>query len=329
MSEQLLEKGEISAVNNVVNNSVNNGVNNHENNDTAVDLEAAFRESQVQEILDQLDQELVGLKSVKNKIKEMAALLLVDRVRKSLGLTAGAVTLHMTFLGNPGMGKTTVAMRMAEILHRLGYIRRENVMLVTRDDLVGQGIGQTAPKTREVLNNAMGGVLLIDEAYTLFRPDHPGDFGLEAIEILMQVMENQRDDLVVILAGYKQQMEHFFHSNPGMNSRIGLHIEFNDYSVDDLMVIAQSIVKEQNYSFSPDAENAMREYLIRRRTMPHFANARSVRNAIDRARLRQANRLLMTSDRQIIKQDLITIEAADILASRVFKEGVPDCESEN
>ncbi|MEA5569951.1 AAA family ATPase [Calothrix sp. UHCC 0171] len=297
--------------------------------DSTIDLAAAFQESQVQEILEQLDQELVGLLSVKNKIREMAALLLVDRIRKSLGLTAGAVTLHMTFLGNPGMGKTTVAMRMAEILYRLGYIRRQNVMLVTRDDLVGQGIGQTAPKTREVLNNAMGGVLLIDEAYTLFRPTHPGDFGLEAIEILMQVMENQRDDLVVILAGYKQQMEHFFHSNPGMNSRIGLHIEFNDYSVDDLMIIAQSIVTEQNYSFSPEAEIAFREYLVRRKVMPHFANARSVRNAIDRARLRQANRLLMIRTRPITKQDLITIEAEDILASRVFKEGVPDCDPEN
>ncbi|MFN6180105.1 MAG: AAA family ATPase [Dolichospermum sp.] len=293
-----------------------------------IDLEAAFQESHIQEILDKLDQELVGLKSVKNKIREMAALLLVDRIRKSLGLNAGAPSLHMTFLGNPGMGKTTVAMRMAEILYRLEYIRKENVMLVTRDDLVGQGMGQTAPKTREVLNNAMGGVLLIDEAYTLYRPDHPGDFGLEAIEILMQVMENQRDDLVVILAGYKDHMERFFHSNPGMNSRIGLHIEFNDYGVDNLMVIAQSIVKAQNYCFSPDAEKAFREYLIKRKTMPHFANARSVRNAIDRARLRQANRLL-SSGKLLEKQDLITIEAADILASRVFREGVPDCETES
>jgi probable Rubsico expression protein CbbX len=293
-----------------------------------IDLEAAFQESHIQEILDQLDQELVGLKSVKNKIREMAALLLVDRIRKSLGLDAGAPSLHMTFLGNPGMGKTTVAMRMAEILYRLEYTRKENVMLVTRDDLVGQGMGQTAPKTREVLNNAMGGVLLVDEAYTLYRPDHPGDFGLEAIEILMQVMENQRDDLVVILAGYKDHMDRFFHSNPGMNSRIGLHIEFNDYGVDNLMVIAQSIVKAQNYCFSPDAEKSFYEYLIRRKTMPHFANARSVRNAIDRVRLRQANRLL-SSGKLLNKQDLITIEAVDILASRVFREGVPDCETES
>jgi probable Rubsico expression protein CbbX len=292
--------------------------------DAGIDLETAFRESRVQEILDRLDQELVGLKSVKNKIREMAALLLVDRVRKSLGLTAGAPSLHMTFLGNPGMGKTTVAMRMAEILYRLEYIRKENVMLVTRDDLVGQGMGQTAPKTREVLNNSLGGVLLIDEAYTLYRPEHPGDFGLEAIEILMQVMENQRHDLVVILAGYKDQMERFFHSNPGMNSRIGIHIEFNDYGVDDLMIIAKSILESQHYSFSPDAETAFMEYLIRRKTMPHFANARSVRNAIDRARLRQANRLL-SSGKRLAKQDLITIASADILASRVFKEGVPDC----
>ncbi|MEI6441674.1 MAG: AAA family ATPase [Nostocales cyanobacterium ELA583] len=311
MSEQLLEQNAISHI-----------------EDSEIDLEQAFQESHIQDILDKLDQELVGLKSVKNKIKEMAALLLVDRIRKSLGLNAGAPSLHMTFLGNPGMGKTTVAMRMAEILYRLEYIRRENVVLVTRDDLVGQGIGQTAPKTREVLNNAMGGVLLIDEAYTLYRPDHPGDFGLEAIEIIMQVMENQRDDIVVILAGYKEQMEHFFHSNPGMNSRIGIHIEFNDYSVDNLMIIAQHIVKSQNYCFSPEAELAFREYLVKRKIMPHFANARSVRNAIDRTRLRQANRLL-SSGKKLNKQDLITIEAADVLASRVFREGVPDCEPES
>ncbi|AFY99815.1 AAA family ATPase [Calothrix sp. PCC 6303] len=294
-----------------------------------IDLETAFQESHIQEILDRLDADLVGLKSVKNKIKEMAALLLVDKVRHSVGLTAGVPTLHMTFLGNPGMGKTTVAMRMAEILYRLGYITRENVMLVTRDDLVGQGMGQTAPKTREVLNSAMGGVLLIDEAYTLFRPEHPGDFGLEAIEILMQVMENQRNDLVVILAGYKDQMERFFHSNPGMNSRIGLHIEFNDYSVNSLMIIAQSILKSQNYSFSIDAEKAFREYLLKRRVMPHFANARSVRNAIDRARLRQANRLLQMHGKTITKEDLMSIEASDILASRVFRDGVPDCETQD
>jgi probable Rubsico expression protein CbbX len=312
MSEQVLEKEPISTV----------------PSDTVVDLETAFRESHVQEILDRLDQELVGLKAVKNKIREMAALLLVDQVRKSLGLTAGPPSLHMTFLGNPGMGKTTVAMRMAEILHRLGYIRKENVMLVMRDDLVGQGMGQTAAKTREVLNSAMGGVLLVDEAYTLFRPDHPGDFGLEAIEIIMQVMENQRDDIVVILAGYKDHMERFFHSNPGMNSRIGIHIDFHDYGAEDLMTIAQSILKAQHYSFSPDAEKAFREYLIRRKTMPHFANARSVRNAIDRARLRQASRLL-ESGKKLTKQDLITIEAVDILASRVFKEGVPDCDSQS
>lgn len=312
MSEQVLETAALTTV----------------TQDSEIDLEAAFQESHIQDILDKLDQELVGLKSVKNKIKEMAALLLVDRIRKSLGLTAGAPSLHMTFLGNPGMGKTTVAMRMAEILYRLEYIRKEHVMLVTRDDLVGQGMGQTGPKTREVLNNAMGGVLLIDEAYTLYRPDYPGDFGLEAIEILMQVMENQRDDLVVILAGYKDHMERFFHSNPGMNSRIGIHIEFNDYGVDSLMTIAQSLVKSQNYCFSPDAEKAFREYLIKRKTMPHFANARSVRNAIDRARLRQANRLL-SSGKKLNKQDLITIEAVDILASRVFREGVPDCEPES
>lgn len=285
--------------------------------DVPIDLGAAFRDSQVQEVLDKLDRELVGLKPVKTRIRETAALLLVDRLRNSLGLCAGAPSLHMCFTGNPGTGKTTVALRMAEILHRLGYIRRPEVVSVTRDDLVGQYIGHTAPKTREVLKKAMGGVLFIDEAYYLYKPENERDYGQESIEILLQVMENDREDLVVILAGYKDRMDQFFQSNPGMSSRVAHHLEFPDYMPDELLAIARLMVEQQQYGFSEDGEAAFREYLERRMRMPRFANARSVRNALDRARLRQANRLFENRG-QLTRRDLMTLTAADIRASRVF-----------
>ncbi len=292
--------------------------------DTRVDLEAEFQASNIQELLDQLDRELIGLKPVKTRIRETAALLLVDRVRKTLGLASGAPSLHMCFTGNPGTGKTTVALRMAAILHRLGYIRRPEVVSVTRDDLVGQYIGHTAPKTKEVLKKAMGGVLFIDEAYYLYKPENERDYGAESIEILLQIMENNRDDLVVILAGYKNKMDQFFQSNPGMSSRIAHHIDFPDYSPDELMAIAKLILDSQHYQLSADGEKAFREYIVRRMPMPHFANARSVRNALDRARLRHANRLFESKRTQLTRKDLMTLEAPDILASRVFLQGETD-----
>ena len=292
--------------------------------ETPVDLEAAFRDSRIQEVLDQLDRELIGLKPVKTRIREIAALLLVDRLRKGLGLTSGPPSLHMSFTGNSGTGKTTVAMRMAEILHRLGYVRNGHLVAVTRDDLVGQYIGHTAPKTKEVLKRATGGVLFIDEAYYLYRAENERDYGQEAIEILLQVMENQREDLVVILAGYKDRMEEFFRSNPGMSSRIAHHLDFPDYSPQELLSIAKLMLERQQYRLSKPAEKTFHDYILKRMQMPHFANARSMRNAIDRARLRQANRLFARDRAKLTKQDLMTIEAEDILASRVFKEGVPD-----
>ncbi len=290
--------------------------------DASVDMSEALAQSQVMEVLQQLDQELVGLKSVKTRIHEIAALLLVDRMRRSLGLAARPPSLHMSFTGPPGTGKTTVAMRMATILHRLGYVRKGHLVAVTRDDLVGQYIGHTAPKTKEVLKRAMGGVLFIDEAYYLYRQENERDYGQEAIEILLQVMENQRDDLVVILAGYKDRMDTFFQSNPGISSRIAHHLDFPDYTLDELLAIAQLMLAEQMYRFSPEARQAFEAYLKRRMQQPRFANARSVRNALDRARLRQANRLFAKGGR-ISKIDLMTIEAEDILASRVFNEEAP------
>ena len=286
--------------------------------DGEVDLAGLFEESHIQEVLDQLDRDLVGLKPVKTRIREIAALLLVDRARKELGLNAGPPSLHMSFTGNPGTGKTTVAMRMAEILHRLGYVRKGHLVAVTRDDLVGQYIGHTAPKTKEILKRAMGGVLFIDEAYYLYRPENERDYGQEAIEILLQVMENQREDLVVILAGYKDRMDRFFQSNPGMSSRIAHHVDFPDYTTEELMAIAKLMLQQSQYRLSPAAEAVFREYIALRITQPHFANARSVRNALDRARLRQANRLFAQRGRKLSKLDLITIEAEEIRASRVF-----------
>jgi probable Rubsico expression protein CbbX len=291
-----------------------------------IDLNREYEEAGIAEVLDSLDRDLVGLKPVKRRVREIAALLLVERVRERMGLSAGSPSLHMCFTGNPGTGKTTVAMRMAEILHRLGYCRKGHVVAVTRDDLVGQYIGHTAPKTKEVLKKAMGGVLFIDEAYYLHRPENEKDYGQEAIEILLQVMENQRDDLVVILAGYKDRMDTFFESNPGMASRIAHHVEFPDYSADELFEIAEKMLGEWNYHFEPAAAEAFREYLTVRRERPHFANGRSVRNALDRIRLRQALRLFEERGTDLTPEDLQTIREPEVRASRLFDE---DCEDDD
>ena len=283
-------------------------------------LGEALAGSGVTELLEQLDRELIGLKPVKSRIRDIAALLLVDKLRSQRGLTAGAPSLHMSFTGNPGTGKTTVALRMAEILHRLGYVRKGHLVAVTRDDLVGQYIGHTAPKTKEILKKAMGGVLFIDEAYYLYRPENERDYGQEAIEILLQVMENQRDDIVVILAGYQDRMARFFESNPGMSSRVAHHIEFPDYSPAELSEISVLMLKDMQYRFDPAAKEVFADYLNRRMALPHFANARSVRNALDRARLRHASRLLASPGIPVTDESLETITAADLLASRVFSD---------
>src|SRR6266567_4157292 len=282
-----------------------------------VDLRREFAEVGIGEVLDQLDRELIGLKPVKTRIREIASLL-IERIRKRMNLTSEVPTLHMSFTGNPGTGKTTVALRIASILHKLGFVRRGQVVSVTRDELVGQYIGHTAPKTKEILKKAMGGVLFIDEAYYLHRPDNERDYGQEAIEILLQVMENQREDLVVILAGYGERMTNFFASNPGFRSRIAHHIEFPDYAEAELLVIAELMLSERGYKFSPDARDAFARYVALRRTQPLFSNARSIRNALDRMRLRQANRLVADLDRVLTADDIKSIEATDVLASRVF-----------
>mgnify|MGYP000137815170 CR=1 FL=1 len=285
-----------------------------------LDLDAAYKNSQVGDVLDKLGRELIGLSPVKTRIREIAHLLLIDKLRKSVGLAAEPPPLHMSFTGRPGTGKTTVAMRMAEILHRLGYVRKGQLVVATRDDLVGQYIGHTAPKTKEVLKRAMGGVLFIDEAYYLYKPENERDYGAEAIEILLQVMENQRDDLVVIFAGYKDRMDTFFNSNPGLSSRVANHIDFPDYAAEELQAIAHLMLEKLNYEFTPNAELAFEEYVKLRMTQPQFANARSIRNALDRARLRQATRLFETGG-TVTANDLKSIDENDIRKSRIFETG--------
>ena len=279
-------------------------------------------QSQVVSVMDELDRDLIGLAPVKQRIRDIAALLVVDKLRANLGLASNNPSLHMSFTGNPGTGKTTVAMRMAQILHRLGYSRKGHLVAVTRDDLVGQYIGHTAPKTKEVLKKAMGGVLFIDEAYYLYRPENERDYGQEAIEILLQVMENQRDDLVVILAGYKDRMDTFFKSNPGMSSRIAHHIDFPDYAATELLQIGETMLTGMNYRFGEGTKEVFADYLARRISQPHFANARSVRNALDRARLRQASRLFADADRVLGAEDLSTLAPQDLLGSRVFQNPI-------
>jgi probable Rubsico expression protein CbbX len=286
--------------------------------DVRVDLAAARRDAGVDEVLADLETELVGLAPVKTRIAEIAALLLVDRMRARYGITAPQPTLHMSFTGNPGTGKTTVALRMADLLHKLGYLRRGHLVSVTRDDLVGEYIGHTAPKTKEVIKRAMGGVLFIDEAYYLYKVENERDYGAEAIEILLQVMENNRDDLVVIFAGYADKMDQFFSANPGMQSRVAHHITFPDYTVDELEQIAVLMTTQLGYTLSATGRGALRDYLHRRIDQPWFANARSVRNAMERARLRHALRLVTADDPVVSLAALSTIEAPDLLASRVF-----------
>ena len=285
---------------------------------TPVYLKDEYAKTDIEKTLNLLDEELVGLAPVKARIREIAALLLIDKLRKNLGITSANPGLHMSFTGSPGTGKTTVGLKMADILYQLGYIKKGHLLTVTRDDLVGQYIGHTAPKTKEVLKKAMGGVLFIDEAYYLYKPDNERDYGSEAIEILLQVMENQRDELVIILAGYKEPMDKFYESNPGLSSRIANHIDFPDYTVDELLKISKLMLEEQQYQLTPDAEVALQQYIAKRKEQPLFANARSVKNALDRARMRQANRIFDSRGQILTKKELVNLEADDILQSTIF-----------
>ena len=288
--------------------------------DATVDLDSQEQALRISALLDRLDTEFTGLAPVKDRVREIAALLLVDRLRQGYGLACSRPSLHMCFTGSPGTGKTTLATHMGELLRELGYLRTGQLVSVTRDDLVGQYVGHTAPKTKDVLKRAVGGVLLIDEAYYLYRPENERDYGQEAIEILLQVMEAHREDLVVILAGYADRMDVFFRSNPGMASRIAHHIDFPDFTHDELLQIAGLMLEREQYRMSPGAREAFAEYVSLRMGQPRFANARSIRNAIDRLRLRQARRLVAAGG-VIARDDLMAISPEDVRASRVFRIG--------
>ncbi|NWJ96370.1 MAG: AAA family ATPase [Chloroflexi bacterium] len=279
--------------------------------DMVVDLPHAFRDRQIHRILEDFDTQMIGLEAVKTRLKEVAAFLLVDRLRQQVGLNSERPVLHMSFTGKPGTGKTTVALKMASILYQLGYIRRDHVVVVTRDDLVGQYIGHTAPKTKEVLKKAMGGVLFIDEAYYLYRKENERDYGQETIEVLLQVMENQREDIVIVLAGYKDRMEDFFHSNPGVRSRIAHHIDFPDYNLSELMQIARLMLEKQMYFFEDGSAGRFEQVLEQHLGDVHFANARTVRNLIDLSKLRHANRLFKANV-PVTKEALARIAPDDI-----------------
>jgi probable Rubsico expression protein CbbX len=287
--------------------------------DGEADVQSVLRNSRVNEVLEEIDRELIGLAPVKQRLHEISSLLVIDRLREELGLRSQRPTLHMSFTGNPGTGKTTVALRIAGILHRLGYIDKGHLVSVTRDDLVGQYVGHTAPKTKDVVKRALGGVLFIDEAYYLHRQENERDYGQEAVEVLLQVMESERQNLVVVMAGYEDRMEEFFRANPGMGSRVAHHIQFPDYDVEQLMEIARLMIDRQGYAISEDGARALREYIQRRVDRPRFAHGRSIRNAIERARMRQATRLVQYG-RNLTQTDLVTIEADDILQSSVFSE---------
>jgi len=287
-------------------------------NTSPINLKKEYDKTEIEKIFNLLDEELIGLTPVKSRIREIAALLLVDKLRRNLGITSSNPGLHMSFTGSPGTGKTTVGLKMADILYQLGYIAKGHLLTVTRDDLVGQYIGHTAPKTKEVLKKAMGGVLFIDEAYYLYKPDNERDYGAEAIEILLQIMENQRDELVVILAGYKEPMDKFYESNPGLSSRIANHIDFPDYSVNELLQIAKIMLDDQQYKLTSQAELALSKYIKKRKEKMLFANARSVKNALDRARMRQANRIFDSRGQVLTKKELVNLEAEDILQSKIF-----------
>ena|ERR1700722_8436469 len=291
--------------------------------DGEADLQAVVRQSRVHDVLEEINRELIALAPVKRRISEISALLVIDRLREEMGLRSQRPTLHMSFTGSPGTGKTTVALQMAGILHRLGYIEKGHLVSVTRDDLVGQYVGHTAPKTKDVVKRAYGGVLFIDEAYYLHRQENERDYGQEAVEVLLQVMESERQNLVVVMAGYQDRMEEFFQANPGMGSRVAHHIHFPDYDVDELVAIAQLMADRQGYVISDDAVGALREYIGLRVQRPRFANGRSVRNAIERARMRQATRLFR-SQRKLTRSDLVTIEPDDILQSSVFGDATQE-----
>jgi probable Rubsico expression protein CbbX len=290
--------------------------------DALVSFAALRAESGIDDVLASLDRELVGLQPVKTKIREIASLLLVSQVRERFGLMAPRPSLHMCFTGSPGTGKTTVGLRMADLLHRLGYLDQGHVVAAMRDDLVGEYIGHTAPRTKQIVNEAIGGVLFIDEAYHLHRAENAQDYGKEVIEILLQMMENDRDKIVLILAGYKDRMDAFFEVNPGMRSRIAHHLDFADYDLEELESIGELMLGQSSYYLSDEAVKVLRDFLGVRMNQPKFAHGRTVRNALERAEFLHASRLIADAERPWSRDDLMRLEDVDLIPVLVAAQDV-------
>jgi probable Rubsico expression protein CbbX len=261
----------------------------------AIDIRDCYVQTGIEDILHSLDKELVGLKSVKNRMREISSVLLFDRIREIQELPVLNSSLHMAFTGRPGTGKTSVAGKIALVLRNLGYLTKGHITNVTREDLVGQYVGHTAPKTREQLQKARGGILFIDEAHHLYKPDNERDYGAEAIELLLQVMENQRDDLIIIFGGTKNKLEGFFNSNPGVSSRIGNHVDFPDYNVSELTEITEFVLNNENrYKFKSDTLEVLIFYLTQLVKFPAFANVRTVKIFLNQLLSYQAIRVEKT-----------------------------------
>lgn len=284
------------------------------NQTDAIDIRDCYNQTGIEKVLGTLDAELVGLENVKGRVREISSVLLFDRIREIQELPTLNSSLHMAFTGRPGTGKTSVAAKIALVLRNLGYLTIGHITNVTREDLVGQYVGHTAPKTREQLQKARGGILFIDEAHHLYKPDNERDYGAEAIELLLQVMENQRDDLIFIFAGGKDKIDSFFNSNPGISSRIGNHVDFLDYEVDELVQISQFLLHNENrYQFTSEAIEILKYYIAQLVKFPAFANVRTIKIFLNQLLSYQSIRVekTLTEKGELRYDSLIKIEKND------------------
>jgi len=286
------------------------------NQNELIDIRDCYNQTGIEDILGTMDKELVGLKDVKNRVREISSVLLFDRIREIQALSRLNTSLHMAFTGRSGTGKTSVAAKLALILRNLGYLTKGHIINVTREDLVGQYVGHTAPKTREQLQKAHGGILFIDEAHHLYKPDNERDYGAEAIELLLQVMENQRDDLIIIFSGGKEKISNFFNSNPGVSSRIGNHVDFKDYNIEDLTEITKFLLHNDNrYKFTPEALDILVFYIKQLIGFPTFANVRTIKVFINQLLGYQASRVEKTlyNNGKVTYDEFVTLKREDFL----------------
>lgn len=270
---------------------------------------------EVLDVIEMINKEFINLSDVKKQIEEISSLLIFDKIRKANNFAPLINCMHLVFTGKTGTGKTVVGVKMALILRNLGYLTKGHILTVSRDDLVGQYIGHTAPKAADCLQQANGGILFIDNAYTIYQPDNERDYGSEAVEMILQVMENQRDDLVIIFSGEKEKMEKFFHTNPGISSRVGNHIHFKDYTVNDLIKIADSLLlKEYRYKINIEALKILEFYLSQLVQHETFINARTVKALVNQLLCYHAANLeqKLEEKKQLDYESFITLNQEDL-----------------